>query len=420
MPLKTRGMLRQLILVGVYALGTLGILASGSSGSGSGGGDSSCGLVIQGIAPATNSGDIWVGVLSKTSEGDYHSVSRLRSDGTEKVSGSEKIRYDFGYAPGENLVKVVATDIVNAENKVYVGGDFAGGILRLNDDGKLDASFVVGDGFDGRVTSIVPDGTGNVYVGGSFENYGDTPNISSLVRLKSDGTLDSGGAGASDIESIALATDPLPLFSGYLYTGGIMVVDRWDNLVIKDTNFTSVVAPTFTVIAADDGSGAIYVGSTASIGVARLNLSGGNDGSFDGAGFDAETLSIVRAEDVTVDIYAGGRFTVYKGASARGIVRLQSTGSPAAGFSIGNGFTNSSNDPDPFSQVYSLARATDDTPDIDDTTDIYVGGGFAYYDGVPSNGIARLNDDGSLDSDFAVEIAAEKGLCTNDTIPGLD
>ena len=122
MPLKNRGLLRQFILVAVFALGTLGILASGSSGSGSGGGEPSCGLVIQGIAPATDtSGDIWVGVLSKTAEGDYHSVARLRSDGTEKAS------YDFGYAAGENLVKAVAisTDPLNV-NKVYVGGDFAG------------------------------------------------------------------------------------------------------------------------------------------------------------------------------------------------------------------------------------------------------------------------------------------------------
>ena len=412
MSLKTRGLLRQLILVAVCALGTLGILASGSSGGGSGGEDDSCGLSIQGIAPAADStGDIWVGVLSKTAEGDYHSVSRLRSDGTEKAS------YAFGYAAGENLVKVVATDIVNAENKVYVGGDFAGGILRLNADGSEDASFVVGVGFDGRVSSIVPaaDGSGDIYVGGSFDNYGATI-VGGLVRLHSDGSLDSvgfGGAGASGIESIALATDPLPLLSGYLYTGGIMVVDRWNNAGIKDPGFVSVIAPTFTVIAADDGSGAIYVGGTASLGVARVNVFGGNDGSFDGSGFDADILSIVRADDMTVDIYAGGRFTDYNGAPAKGIVRLQPSGSPVVGFSIGNGFTNSPNDSDSLSQVYSLARASDGM-------DIYVGGGFAFYDGVPSNGIVRLNDDGSLDSDFAVEIAAEKRLCTNDTIPGLD
>jgi hypothetical protein len=175
------------------------------------------------------------------------------------------------------------------------------------------------------------------------------------------------------------------------------------------------VAPTFTVTAADDGSGAIYVGGTASLGVARLNVLGFRDVDFDtniGTGFDADILSIVRADDMTGDIYAGGRFTVLNGVSARGIVRLQPTGLPAV-FSIGEGFTNSPSDPDPLSQVYSLARASDGT-------DIYVGGGFAFYNGVPGNGIVRLNDNGSIDGNFAVEIAAEERLCTNDTIPGLD
>jgi hypothetical protein len=395
--LKTRGLLRQFILVAVCALGTLGILASGSSGGGGGGEDDSCGLSIQGIAPATDgSGDIWVGVLSKTAEGDYHSVSRLRRDGTEKVS------YAFGYAAGENLVKTVAiaTDALNA-NKVYVGGDFAGGILRLNADGFPDDSFDVGVGFDGRVTSIVPaglDSPGDIYVGGSFENYGDTA-VSGLVRLHSDGSLDSlgfGGADVSDVESIALATDPL-LLPGSLYTAGIRGVDRWNNGGIKDNNFNYLISA-LVVAAAVDGSGSVYVGGTASIGVVRVNRFGSPDGSFDtGAGFDAGILSIVRADDIIGgDIYAGGWFTAYDGASAKGIVRLQPDGSPAVGFNIGNGFTNSSNDPDSFSQVYSLARATDGA-------DIYVGGGFAFYDGIRSNGIARLNDDGSLDSEFAVK-----------------
>jgi hypothetical protein len=414
--LKTRGLLRQLILVAICALGTLGILASGSSGGGDGGEDGSCDLSIQGIAPAVDgSGHIWVGVLSKTSEGDYHSVSRLRSDGTEKAS------YAFGYAAGENLVKTVAiaTDALNA-NKVYVGGDFAGGILRLNEDGSPDASFVVGVGFDGRVTSIVPaaDGTGDVYVGGSFSSYGATLNISGLVRLDSDGSLDSLGFTAAPIavvEGIALAADGL--YPDNLYSAGISGtsgVARWSETGIRDNSFKPPISRALTVTAAADTSGAIYVGSTASIGVVRVNRFGSPDGSFiTGAGFNSDVLSIVRADDGTKDIYAGGRFTVYDGASAKGIVRLKSTGLPADGFSTGDGFTNSSNDPDPLSQVYSLARAPDGT-------DIYVGGGFAFYNGIRSNGIVRLNDNGSVDSNFAVEIAAEKGLCHNDTILSLD
>lgn len=400
MSLNTRGFLRQLILVAVCALGTLGILASGSGDGGSGGEGDSCALSIQGIATATDgSGDIWVGVLSETAEGDHHRVSRLRSDGSEKAS------YAFGYTPGENLVKTVAiaTDALNL-NKVYVGGDFAGGILRLDEDGLVDASFVVGVGFDGRVSSIVPtlDNSGDIYVGGSFSSYGATLNISGLVRLNSDGSLDSPAFTAATIavvEGIALAADGL--YPDNLYSAGISGasgVARWSETGIRDNSFKPPISRALTVTAAMDGSGAIYVGGTDLIGVVRLNRFGSSDGSFvTGAGFNADVLSIVHADDIIGgDIYASGRFTAYDGESAKGIVRLQSNGSPAIGFSIGNGFTNSSNDPDPLSQVYSLARSTDGA-------DIYVGGGFEFYDGVPSNGIVRLNANGSLDSEFAVE-----------------
>jgi len=119
-------------------------------------------------------------------------------------------------------------------------------------------------------------------------------------------------------------------------------------------------------------------------------------------------MSIVRADDGTGDIYAGGLFTTYDGASANGIARLLPDGSPAVNFSIGDGFGNRPNDPYPTNYVFSLARATDGT------TDIYVGGGFIFYQGNPSNGIVRLNSDGSLDTGFAVRIPVEGGTCSNE------
>jgi hypothetical protein len=406
--------LRGMLLSIAYILGVIGIVASGGGGGSSGDGSArSCGLSIQSIAPATDgTGDIWVGALSKTAEGENHSVNRLRSNGSEKAS------YSFGYATNEELVQAIAiaTDPLNA-NKVYAGGDFTDGILRLNEDGSLDGSFVVGSGFDGRVSSIVPaaDGSGDIYVGGFFSNY-DGTGVSGLVRLTSNGSLDNVGftaAGASTIESVALATDAP--FLGYIYSGGSGGVARWNNSGTKDVTFNPPIGRVFSVTPAADATDAIYVGGTAATGVVRLNSNGTVDGSFDnGTGFNAETLSIVRAGDMTGDIYAGGWFTSYDGGSANGIIRLNSNGSREVNFLVGNGFTNSPNDPFPFSMVFSLARATDGS------TDIYVGGGFAFYDGARSNGIVRLNDNGSLDTGFAVQIAAERGLCTNDTILGLD
>ena len=311
----------------------------------------------------------------------------------------------------------IAVDALNAD-KVYVGGDFSGGILRLNADASVDGSFVVGSGFDDRVTSIVPaaDGSGDIYVGGFFSSYNGTL-VSGLVRLHSDGSLDSVGftaAPVSSIESVALAVDAL--FLGDIYSAGGTGVDRWGNSGIRDGSFNPPIASAFTVTPAADSSNAIFVSGSAATGIVRVNGDGSINGGFDiGSGFDSDVLSVIRADDMTGDIYAGGRFTTYDGGSANGIVRLNGVdGSRNVNFLIGNGFTNAPDDPSPLSTVSTLARATDGS------TDVYVGGGFAFYNGTLSNGIVRLNDDGSLDTRFAVEIDVDGGLCTNETILGLD
>ena len=338
--------LLKMLLVSVYTTGVLGIVACGGGGGGGGGGGFFCQLAIEAVAPTTDgSGDIWIGVTSESPQGNVDSVVRLNSSGSEQV----KFVIDRG---NENEVRAIAiaNDPLNA-NKVYVGGDFAGGILRLNEDGSLDASFVVGSGFDDRVSSIAPadDGTGDVYVTGRFSNYGNTI-VSGFVRLDNGGELDTGfDSAGGDFESIALATDAP--FLGYIYSGGRSGVERWDNLGIKDSSFNEFLEGTSSVTPAADASGAIYVGgpsSPPSEGVARLNSDGIIDGSFDtGTGFNYEVMSIVRADDGTGDIYAGGLFTTYDGASANGIARLLPGGSPAVNFSIGDGFGNRPNDPYP-------------------------------------------------------------------------
>lgn len=321
MPTCSSRWLRSLLILSVYALGVLGIVASGGSGSGGSDANSACTLEIAAIAPATDgSGDIWVGLLANTADDDYHEVVRLDSSGLAVSS------YSIARGTQDSLVGTlaVATDALNAGD-VYVGGDFDGGILRLNDDGSMDPGFAVGDGFNGRVNSIVAadDGSGDIYVGGNFSRY-DGKLVSGLVRLKSGGLLDDAG--------------------------------------------------------------------------------------FDGSGFDARIHAIERAGDMTGDIYVGGGFSNYKGLPANGIVRLADDGSRRASFVIGDGFTDDANDPASTGLVQAIARAADGT------TDVYAGGRFAYYDGSRSNGIARLNDDGSLDRGFDIDINIGAESCLNDSL----
>jgi hypothetical protein len=150
--------------------------------------------------------------------------------------------------------------------------------------------------------------------------------------------------------------------------------------------------------------------------VVRLNVNGTNDGGFDGSDFDARIQTIVLAGDMTGDIYVGGGFSSYNGLPANGIIRLAySDGSRSPGFNIniGDGFTYDANDPASTGSVQAIARA-------ETGTDIYAGGSFAYYDGSRSNGIARLNDNGTLDKGFSIEITVGGESCANDSLTAIN
>jgi len=398
-----------LLLAGLYALGILGIVASGSSGGGSDDDDFACTLETGAIAATTDgSADIWAGLLADTTAGRYQVVLRLDNSGKALVS------YSLAQGAQQSLVRTlaIATDALNLDD-VYVGGDFERGILRLNDDGSLDSGFATGVGFNGPVNSIVAadDGSGDIYVGGNFTEY-DGKAVSGLVRLKSSGLLDDIGfapAPVANVEGVALAS--FALLPGFVYSGSSTLPNAaalWRPNGVQDPDFTPAVAQVFAVASLADGN--LYVGGNSATGVLRLTIpDGNNDGGFDGSGFDARIQTIVLAGDMTGDIYVGGGFSNYKGLSANGIIRLADDGSRRAGFDIGDGFTYDADDPASTGLVQAIARAEDGT------TDLYAGGRFAYYDGSRSNGIARLNADGSLDKDFDVKITVEGDSCTDTT-----
>jgi hypothetical protein len=316
----------------------------------------------------------------------------------------------------------MATDGTNA---VYVGGDFSDGIFRLKSNGTADPGFDVGTGFDGSVRKITPldDGTGRIYVAGYFTEY-DGTGVSGLVLLDRNGVLDTVNfvTITKDVEDAVLAGGAF-FPPGYVYSGGYSVVGtnlrlvRWTDLGQNDPapTFTTPIGPVLSVVPALDDTESVYAGGGFTNGIIRLTFRGDEDHpGFDvGSGFNDDARRIIRADDASGDIYVVGGFTTYKGNTAKGIVRLNDNGSPEATFSTGTGFTIPGG-PAPFAEIASTALA------LDLTGTIYVGGDFLLYDDTARNGIARLNNNGSLDLSFAVEISSTDGNCTNETIPGLD
>lgn len=362
------------------------------------------------IAPTMDgSGDVYVGGQFSTYKGvAANALVRLNSDGS----------IDNGFITGTGFNGQVRSIAANDSGTVYIGGTFTlyngtavNRMLRLNNDGSIDNNFFVGNGFDGQVQSIATakDSSGDVYVGGGYFSYNDVP-VNSLVRLNSNGSMDSEfitGGGFNDwVQSIALATDG----SSDVYIGGDFTshksaaVNRMVRLEDDgriDIDFSIPIGSGFnldveTIVPTTDGSGSVYVGGWFSLyngsavkSMVRLNNYGILDSDFDTQtkkGFNGPVLDIALATDDSGDVYAGGGFTVYNSSIASSLVRLNSDGNLDKDFFTGSGFNG---------KVLSIALAPDDSGDI------YVGGEFTSYNGTAVNYIVRLNNDGSIDNNFA-------------------
>jgi uncharacterized delta-60 repeat protein len=301
---------------------------------------------VNSIAPALdNSDNVYVGgrfTFYKNSEAVR--IARFSNDGS----------LDAGFATGTGFIGSgmrgtvhIIAPVLDGSGDVYVGGDImiyngtaVRHIARLNLDGTLDSDFDTGTGFSNTVHIIAPalDGSGDVYVGGSFKSYNGIDTFYGIVRLNDDGSLDSG-----------------------FQTGGTMG--------------RNIIVP------ANDGSGDVYVTRSQSPRILRLN----NDGSIDAgfidirlSGFNDDVRAIAVATDGSGDVYVAGYFSDYNGTATNGLARLNSDGSLDAGFVTDPGFTGWGN----FI-----------TPTIDGSGDIYT-------DSNVLGDIVRINDDGSIDTGF--------------------
>ncbi len=234
---------------------------------------------------------------------------------------------------------------------VFSGGERAGAA-----GGGLDPAFNPGGaGADGDVYAVAVQPDGKILIGGDFTSYNGDANVSDrIARLNADGTLDTSfnysGAGATSAV-LAVAVQP----DGKILIGGTFLN---------------------------------YNGADCSDTIARLNADGTLDTSFNNGG--AGTNNIVRAVAVQPDgkILIGGEFTSYNGdanASDR-IARLNSDGT------LDTSFNENITGADEGAVLAVVVQ-----PD----GKVIIAGTFANYNGADcSNGVARLNADGTLDASF--------------------
>lgn len=275
-------------------------------------------------------------------------IARLNPDGS----------LDTSFDPGSGTDDLIYDVALQPDGKVLIGGDFTSfdgagrnSIARLNTDGSLDSSFDPGTGVDLIVykTALQPDG--KVLVAGVFTTV-DGTSRSGIARLNADGSLDTGfdpGTGTD-----VLVSD---------------VVVQPDDKIVIGGSFT-----TFDGVARDR--------------VARLNADGSVDTTFDpGSGADNPVLALTLQPDDKILI--GGAFEFYDGVARSRIARLNADGSLDTGFDPGLG-TNG--------DVHSIVLQQDDK--------VLIGGNYTSFDGVGRNGLARLDTDGSLDTNFNPGVGA--------------
>lgn len=288
-------------------------------------------------------------------------IARLNADGT--LDGT--FVTPFFNAP----VRALA---IQPDGKILVAGDFAvsfngvtsRGITRLNANGSIDPTFTPGVGANNNVQTLALQANGSFVIGGDFTTVNNTAAVR-VARLTSAGVVDAtftAGAGANaTVRSLAVQTD------GNILLGG---------------DFSQV-------------------NNAVEIALARLTATGAVDPAFNpgGQGFGF-TATEVDALAVNVNkIYVGGNFSSINGNGRHNIDRLNSDGTPDAGFNPGQGTDGIVRAIVPDTLGGTSADGT--------TTGAFIAGDFLSVQNVASPRVARLNPDGSFDAGFGTGLQAD-------------
>jgi uncharacterized delta-60 repeat protein len=343
--------------------------------------------------------------------GDFTTYNGMTLNGVARLNSNGTL--DVAFTPGTGASGTVLTTAIQSDGKIIIGGDFTdydgttlNGIARLESDGTLDVAFTQGTGAIGTVFTTSIQSDGKIIIGGEFSAYNGTTR-NRIARLNSDGSLDVTfipGTGAnSTINTIAIQSDGKIIIGGEFtsYNGTtknrIARLNSAGSLDVTFNSGTGTNGSIYTTTIQSDGKIIIggfftsYNGTTINR-IARLNVNGTLDVAFTpGTGASSAIFTITVQSDDKIII--GGFFTSYNEKTRNRIARLNSEGLLDATFNPATG-----------------ANSTINSTTIQSDGKIIIGGEFTAYNGTPSNRIARLNSDGTLDATFSI------GMGTNSTI----
>ena len=410
----------------LVSMATMVVSGCGGSGNGGDGGSSPIGSgagfnqarafdrEVSGIVPVNDgTGDVFVA-------GSFTTYTNVLSNRLIRLHANGTVARAFSDGFNDTVLRLVGAG--DGTGAMYALGSFTQfngqptpGFIRLNRDGTRDTNFQLA-GMDQPPTAlaVIPDGSGAVYIGGSFTNYG-AMTIRHLAKLRPNGALDTSfnpGIGFTGVfnpiisDSIVMTVARMAveaIATRRLYVSGIFGTYRGTSVLGFVRLLPSgEIDPTFAMGTGPGGGGPphilpaeallptadgkIYVGGileswngeSVSQGLVRVNENGSLDRSF--VPPPLFTLVIGPAGDTTGDIYVSGSTSMTIPPYV--LRRLRPDGSRAPAF-----------------QEPTLNERINTVVPIDDgSADVYAGGFFTAYAGTGVNHFARVRNDGSLAS----------------------
>ncbi|MFM7022511.1 MAG: T9SS type A sorting domain-containing protein [Flavobacteriales bacterium] len=264
-------------------------------------------------------------------------VSQLNNDGS----------VDSGFNAGiSNLGGITDIKIQN-DNKILVAGE--SGIIRLEADGKVDPSFNNGKKEGSYINHILILSDGKILLSGKVYTYKNNP-IDQIFRILPDGTYD-------------------PYFSAGDIIGGPngtsinCTIELSDSSILLGGSFGGINGYRRNFLARVDANGKLF-----------------ND-FYPGSGANDEIKSVKILPDGKILIV--GDFTFFNNDFSKRVARLNTDGSLDTTFQIGTGAN---------SEINAIAIQADGK--------IILAGSFDKFNGVSSEMIVRLNNNGSIDNTF--------------------
>lgn len=340
--------------------------------------------------------------------GQFTSVNGLAINRVARLNPNGSV--DTSFNPGTAANNEIQAMVVQPDGKILIAGNFTSyagisrmRIARIHANGSLDTTFNPGTGSSETIQSIGLLQNGKMFISGAFQMFDGRPRRC-IARLHADGRLDTTtnfGTGVNGIShTISILPDGKVLISGFfseingvtrnqvarLHPDGSL--DTAFNTGLGTVSFNSSMgSPIYTHALQSDGKvliGGVFAefNGFGRNRVARLLANGSLDLAHNpGTGANGSVWSLARLPDGR--IYAAGNFASYNDMPYRYIVRLFPDGRLDTSFNTGTG-------PNYF--IASVAIQPDGK--------VVIGGNFSAINGIARNNIARLNQDGSVDTTF--------------------